>query len=146
MQDLHVPETTTAREVCLMIRLCHAVFALLLVVSMTTGATAGGRETHSGSLLAIDRGAGTIVLAEVGPWRLERGQTRITERSIIVTDATVFTRVRRAESTPTGFPGDFVQESLDRWDLRPGDWVTVECDHGRRMTAVKITVTAIDGR
>jgi hypothetical protein len=128
------------------IRLGHAVRALVIVAFIATGATAGTRETHSGSLIGVDPAAGTIVLAEVGPWQLDRGQTRITERRIIVTDATVLARVRRAEATPTGFPGDFVQESLDRSELRPGDWVTVDCDHeGRTMTAVTITVTAIDG-
>lgn len=80
------------------------------------------------------RDRGTITLEEVGPWRIVRGATVLTTRSIVVTAATEFALVGRVDDGPSGFPGDFIEERLDPWDLRYDDFVTVDCLH-RRTTA-----------
>ena len=112
---------------------------LLVVVGAPLGAGAEAIK-HSGTIIAINKDAGTIVLNEVGPWRVEQGVTKITRRTISVIPSTKFVEVKRSMETP--FPGDFVEGALVAGDLKVGDFVTVECLHeGKRLTAVKVTVT-----
>lgn len=97
---------------------------------------------HSGTVVAVDQRAGTIVLAEVGPWRVRQGRTEVTHRTIVVRPETTVTLVMRADDAPSGFPGDFVAVALDPWDLEVGDFATVECQHeGRRLIGLRITLT-----
>lgn len=50
---------------------------------------------------------------EVGPWRVTDGATEITERTVVVTSATTFARVKRATGPgPHGWVGDFAEETL----------------------------------
>ena len=120
----------------------HVVWTLVLLFVVVGVPLVAGAEAikHSGAVIAINKDAGTIVLSEVGPWRVEKGVTKITRRTISVTPSTKFVEVKRSMETP--FPGDFVEGALVAGDLKVGDFVTVECLHeGKRLTAVKVTVT-----
>lgn len=125
-------------------RMRRVVVAVVVVaVMLGLGMSLAGEPVyrHSGSVVAVERAA--IVLAEVGPWKPETGQTVVTERRIIITKATEFVAVYRAYDNGTGFPGDFTEAPLVDWTLLPGDIVTVECEHrGDRMIALKVAVLA----
>jgi hypothetical protein len=95
----------------------------------------------------VDQSAGTVVLAEIGPWHIKGGETEITRRTIAVTSATEFARVKRmADAGPSGWRGDFAEAPLPAWQVKPGDFVTVMTrDEDRPPTAVKITVIEPEG-
>ena len=99
----------------------------------------------SGTILALDKEAGTIVVGEIGPWRVKGGVTEVTPRTIAVTSATEFKQVRRATGAgPTGWIGDFVEVGIGAWELKKGDFVTVEVQReGRRLTALKVVVSVL---
>lgn len=100
-------------------------------------------QKHSGTVVASDRD--TLRLAEIGRWQLKGGETVITYRTITVTPSTKFAFVRRGDEATTGFPGDWVEEPAEAWDLLEGDFVTVDCLHeGRRLIALKITVVEME--
>ena len=128
-------------------RYCQSIVCLLVVLVFAAGAPLpAGSQTvnHSGTILAVDNVVGTIVLGEVGPWRVERGITQMTSRVIAMTASTKFVEVKRGAETP--FPGDFVETALDAGALKVGDFVTVECLHkGKRMTALKVVVPRLEG-
>ena len=116
----------------------HLWLAALLALA---GSAAAGPVTmrHSGTVVEV--GETTIVLAEVGPWRLEQGQTVVTYRTIEVSADTPLTIATREEAASSGFPGDFVVSTLVPWGLSPGDFVTVDCVHaGKQQIARAITV------
>ncbi len=117
-----------------------AVLAVLLAVS---GAPAGAADVfrHTGTLTSFDRATGTLVVAEVGPWRVRDGVTVVTERTVTLTPATRFSFVRRGEPGETAWPGDFLELAIDAWEMLPGDFVTVECRHeADRMIALRVQV------
>jgi hypothetical protein len=117
------------------------------VIALAAPAWADGTSRHSGTLAAIDQASGTIVVEEVGPWRLAAGETVTTRRTFTVTPETQFVRVTRAPGEgPSGWQGDYVQTAIERWGAEPGEFVTVEAirrDAGLR--AVKITVVGRGG-
>jgi hypothetical protein len=117
----------------------------LLALPLWAGAEAGN---HSGTVQTLNKDAGTIVLGEIGPWRVKEGVTEVTERTIIVTKATEFSQARRAAGAgPGGWIGEFVEVKLTPWEVRKGDFVTVEVSQeGERLTALKVTVVAPEGR
>ena len=123
---------------------------LLVAAGLAVVAPSAGAEEitkHSGTVLAVDRNAGTLVLGEVGPWRVERGETRITRLTITMVPVTEFTLAERATDGAAGFPGAFLELPLDRWYVKEGDFVTVTCLHeGQRLTALKVTVSKPDER
>lgn len=124
----------------------HVTLSIVLGSLLALPAFADAQQMkHSGSIVGIDRDRGTITLEEVGPWRVVRGATVVTTRTIVVTAATEFALVGRVDDGPSGFPGDFIEERLDPWDLRYDDFVTVDCLHrGSGLIALKITVAAPD--
>jgi len=124
----------------------HITLSIALVLLLALPALADAQQMkHSGLIVGIDRDRGTITLAEVGPWQVVQGATVLTTRTIVVTAATEFALVGRVDDPPSGFPGDFIEERLDPWDLRYEDFVTIDCLHrGARLIALKITVTAPD--
>lgn len=97
----------------------------------------------SGTIVAVDKEAGTIVVGEVGPWRVKGEATEVTSRTIAVTSETAFKLARRAAGAgPTGWVGEFVEGAIAPWQVKPGDFVTVEFRRdGERLTAVRIVVT-----
>jgi Cu/Ag efflux protein CusF len=120
----------------------------LLAAALATAAASAGAAAdvtrHSGSVTAVDRSAGTITLGELGPWKVVRGQTVVTPRVIAVTPETEFARVRRGAEGETSWSRDFVEERLAPWEVKPGDFVTVECRReGARMVALKVTVATV---
>ena len=123
---------------------------LLVAAGLAVVAPSAGAEEitkHSGTVLAVDRSAGTLVLGEVGPWRVERGETRITRLAIATGSATEFTVAERVPDGAAGFPGAFAERRLDPGHVKAGDFVTVSCLHeGKLLTALKVTVSKPDER
>jgi len=116
-----------------------AALALLLLLSGAAPVVAG-ELSYSGTVKTIDRATRTLVLDEVGPWKVVRGATQLTERTIALTPRTEILLVRRA---PEGgaFPNDFVRTALAPADLAAGDFITARvAREGDRLVAVVITV------
>ncbi len=107
-----------------------AGFSVLATVGvLVLGAGVAAAADHSGTLMAVDRDRGTIVIGEVGPWQVKEGKTEITRKTIAVGAAT-----------------QFVEVKLDPWMVREGDFVTVRVEKdGKLPTATKITVTVMEG-
>ncbi|MBI2528351.1 MAG: hypothetical protein HYV93_20515 [Candidatus Rokubacteria bacterium] len=125
-------------------RMVSLVAAVLAVVAPLAGAEEITR--HSGTVLAVDPSAGTLVLGEVGPWRLERGETRITRLAIATSPTTEFSLAERVADGSGGFPGAFAERLLDRGRVKVGDFVTVSGRRqGKRLAALKVTVSTLDG-
>lgn len=123
------------------IRVIGVVAALGLALALP--AWAGSETTNiSGTVLALNRDAGTIVLGEIGPWRVKGGATEVTPRTIAVTSATEFKQVKRASGAgASGWVGDFVEVGLGAWEIKKGDFVTVQVrQEGPRVTALKVEV------
>ena len=124
-------------------RLDHVVSASVFVILLGLTASASAEQTlkHSGSIVSVAEHAKAFVLAEVGPWRVRKGVTVITYRTIALTPETEFAIVARA-TAPGGFAGDLVESRLGPEDVYVNDYVTVDCRHeGKRLVALKITVT-----
>ena len=119
----------------------------LAATAMLMAGVASGEETvyrHSGTVISVRDDA--FVLGEVGPWKVVDGVTVVTARRIEVTDTTEFVEVQRTHHSESGFPGDFTEDWW-MWELAPGDYVTVECEHhGATMIALKVTVLSYLGR
>ena len=122
--------------------------AVTLALALVLPAAPAWAETanHSGTIAAVDRTAGTIVLDEVGPWRVKDGMPEITRRTIALVSTTEFKLAKRTRETgPTGWAGDFVEMGISARDLKEGDFVTVKVLRaGERLTALKVTVVARD--
>jgi len=103
---------------------------------------------HSGMVTAVDRAAGTVTIEEIGPWRVEGGQTVVTPLTVRADGSTTWMRARRATGAgPTGWDGEFVEAPQGAWEVKPGDYVTVEVPReGKRRVAVRVTVTELDTR
>ena len=99
-----------------MIRVRPVVFAFVLASLAALPGLASAQQVmkHSGSIVAMDRAAGTLTLAEVGPWRTEAGTTVVTLLTITMTPDTELTLVYRASDAPSGFSGDWIEEKSDR--------------------------------
>jgi hypothetical protein len=126
----------------------NRITSVLVVTLLSLLPAAPGRAqtvTHSGTVLTVDRGASTIVLGEIGPWRVRDGETEVVHHTMTVTPLTTFVRSRRLPGAgPTGWMGDFVEEIADPWAVRPGDFITVLCQHeGRFLTALEVVVAVI---
>ena len=100
-----------------------------------------GEVSYSGTVKAIDPAAGTLVLGEVGPWKVVGGATEITERAILLAASTEIALVKRATDGATAFSGDFVRTGLAPGDVAPGDFVTAKCVvQDGKLTALVLTV------
>lgn len=120
--------------------------ALTLAGSVGTGRAEEARTYHSGTVEAFDKTAGSLVVGEVGPWRVREGKTEVTRRTIRVTASTEWVRLSRAEGAgPLGWIGEGVEASMPPWEVKAGDIVTVEVRReGRRFVATKIGVATPD--
>jgi hypothetical protein len=120
--------------------------AALTVLAVVAPAIPGWGEArdgkYSGTVVAVDRTAGTIVVEGMGPWRIKEGVTQVERRTIGVMPSTEFVRLKRATGlAPSGWGGDFVESALPGWQVKPGDWVTVTVKaDDKRPTAVRIDV------
>ena len=101
-----------------------------------------GQAKYSGTVVAVDRAAGTIVVEGMGPWRIKDGVTQLQRRTIGVAPSTEFVRLKRATGpAPSGWEGDFVETALPEWQVKPGDWVTVTAKPDRTpVTAARIEI------
>jgi hypothetical protein len=97
---------------------------------------------YSGTVVTVDPSAGVIVVEGMGPWQIKEGVTQVERRTVGVTSATAFVRVKRATGpAPSGWVGDFVESGLPAWQVKPGDWVTAITMAGdKRPTAIRIYV------
>jgi len=102
---------------------------------------------HSGTVAAVDRAAGTVTIEEIGPWRVEGGQTVVTPLSVRADGSTTWMRGRRATGAgPSGWDGELVEAPLGAWEVKPGDFVTVEVPREGKRVAVRVTVAELDTR
>jgi hypothetical protein len=115
---------------------------------LAVGALAGpgwgdDRESkYSGTVVAVDRAGGTIVVEGMGPWQVKDGVTQVQRRTIGIKPSTAFVRFTRATGpAPSGWIGDFVESVLPGQQVEPGDWVTVTLKtEDERPTAVRVDV------
>ena len=114
-----------------MIRLVSSLLLVLALSAsaMTPAADAARTSTHSGTVVAVDPQGGVMIMEEVGPWRVERGQTVVTRRIVSLTRATIFNSFIRVD-VPGRF-GRLIEVVLDAEDITPGDFVTREYLHER---------------
>jgi hypothetical protein len=102
-------------------------------------AAAEGR--YSGTVVAVDAGAGKIVVEGMGPWTVKHGQTQLERWTFRITPSTQVVRVRRAEGVaPSGWTRDWVEAPLAAPEVKPGDWVTTVTGDDDDRTAVRILV------
>ena len=121
------------------------MFGLVSLASASMGWSASETIHYAGDVVAIDASMGKIVVGDMGPL-LDNGRSEITLRSSRVTSSTEFTRVRRTDSVaPSGWIGDYVATRLSRWDVKPGDFVTVTVSPGPESQALEITVVDTSG-
>jgi hypothetical protein len=112
-------------------------------IVLSLGTTAWASD-HSGTVVAVDPGQGTIVIDEVGPWQMKGGKTVSTQRMFAVDPSTQFLVLKRkTEPGASGWPGDFTETTLGAWAVKAGDFVTVRVEEkAKRLVATRITVTA----
>jgi hypothetical protein len=129
------------------LRYFGALGALFAAAALILSAGVAAAADHSGTVMAVDRDRGTIVIGELGPWHVKDGSTEVTKRTIAVSPTTQFVASRRTkEPGPTGWRGEFVDVPLDPWTLKEGDFITVRVEKdGKRPAATKITVTVTEG-
>lgn len=122
--------------------------SLLLALVLATGPAALAADsapttTHSGTVVAVDAQDGMLIMEEVGPWRVEQGQTVVTRRTISLTSETKVNTFIRVD-VPGRFAGDFIEVDLDAEDITPGDFATAECVRERgRLVAVRVTLAEL---
>jgi hypothetical protein len=124
------------------------VACALVVAGWLAGlATGGYAQTSrvSGTIVTVNRGAGTLTVQEVGPWRVRDGVTEVTRRVLAVTPETRWLEVRRAPGAgPGGWIGEFVESARTPWSVRVGEFVTVEARRdGERGVAVSVVVVVL---
>jgi hypothetical protein len=122
-------------------RILPVWFLAVSVLAIAASASAQSPPRHAGLVMSVERAAGTIVVADMGP-RLQTGDSKVTPHTIRVTPSTQFVRVKRMAGTaPSGWVGDYVERTLPPWDVKTGDWVSATVDGGGgAATAVKIVV------
>ena len=116
-----------------------ALAGAVLALSVATAPA----SDHSGTVVAVDKSAGKLVIGEIGPWQVKGGKTQITERTVTVAPSTRFVAVTRSrEAGPSGWIGELVELPLDPRAVKPGDFVTVRARRADRgLLAEKVTVT-----
>jgi hypothetical protein len=122
-----------------------SLLVLLLVFSTSAipAAGAAGAVRYSGTVAAIDPDSGVLIVEDVGPWRVERGATVATRRTVHLTASTRYNLFMRVDA-PGAFAGDFIEVALDVNDVAPGDFVTAECVRdGGRLVALAVTVAEL---
>jgi len=120
----------------------------LVVLSLAGSAWAQAATRHSGTVVAVDRAAGTITIEVMGPWRVKEGQTVTTRVTVKPDESTAWTRARRAAGAgPSGWYGEVIEVPQDVWALKPGEYATVELQRaGDRQVTTRVTVSELDTR
>ena len=119
---------------------------LVLLGLAAPGPAEAAATRHSGTVVAVDRDAGTIVIEEIGPWRVKDGQTVITRFTVKAGESTAWTRARRATGAgPSGWDGEFIEVPQDAWELKRGEYATIELEGaGKGQVATRVTVSELD--
>ena len=131
---------------------CSGCARLAIIAALLALAAPGWAGTtairHSGTVAAVDPQGGTLTLDELGPWRVHQGQTVITKLTVAVTGSTEWSRASRASGAgPHGWLNEFVETSIKPWEVRPGDYATVEMGRaGGRAVVTKVIVSELDTR
>jgi hypothetical protein len=84
-------------------------------------ASALAEERHSGRVVAVDPGAGTVRIEEMLAWK--GPDSGVVERTLRLAPRTVFQTVRRSED-PARWPNAWEARPITVEALRPGDFVT----------------------
>ena len=116
---------------------------VLGVAALASPGRSDDREgKYSGTVVAVDQAAGTIVVEGMGPWQVKAGVTQLERRTIGIMPSTAFVRLKRATGpAPRGWVGDFVESALSERQVKPGEWVTVTVKaEDKRPTAVRVDV------
>ena len=123
-----------------------SVFSVVILSFTVLGSAQAAAARHSGTVVAVDQAAGTIVIEEIGPWRVKGGQTVITRFMAKADGSTAWLRARRASGAgPSGWLGEFVEAPQGAWQVKPGDYVTIEVKGtGKRWMALRVTVSELD--
>lgn len=121
---------------------------LVLLSLAGPGWAQGAATRHSGTVVAVDRAAGTITIEAIGPWRVKDGQTVVTRFTVKPNGSTVWTRARRASGAgPSGWDGEFIEVPQDAWGLKSGEYATLDLQRaGKRRVATRVTVSELDTR
>ncbi len=121
---------------------CIAAGAIL---GFFTVATAAEVMLHSGTVVAVDRAAGTIAMDERTPGHVGKASAAVTRITMRVSPHTKFIAARRADDG-RDWPGGFLETSLPGWTIKVGDSVTALCQHEgpflTTLTALEIWVAA----
>lgn len=119
-----------------------AATALALAALVSPGFGDDRERKYSGTVVAVDQAAGTIVVEGMGPWRVKDGVTQLERRTIGIKPSTEFVRLKRATGpAPSGWVGDFVESAVPERQVKPGEWVTVTVKaEDKRPTAVRVDV------
>ncbi|MBI1847846.1 MAG: hypothetical protein HYR86_12850 [Candidatus Rokubacteria bacterium] len=115
--------------------------AAVLVVALAIGPFLAAAATvrHSGTIVAMDPRGRTLTLAEVGPWPVQGGKTRLVSTVIDLTPQTRYAVFLRVDA-PGRFAGDFIEVPLELSDFDVGFFVTVECElRGGRLVATSVS-------
>jgi hypothetical protein len=126
-----------------------ASMAGLLALSLAVPAWPQQAATrHSGSVVEVDQVAGAIVIDEIGPWRVEGGRTVVTRFTVKAEGSTAWARAQRVSGDgPSGWFGEFVVAPQGAWEVKPGDYLTIEVPReGKRPMALRVTVSEFDTR
>jgi hypothetical protein len=118
----------------------------VLVAGLTFGlvgpASSADSLRYSGTVVELDTAEGRLIIDEIGPWRVVRGEVVRTRRTIALKPSTRFNVFIRVD-VQGRFAGDFIEVQLEASDVAPGDFVTVECAR-QRDRLVALTVTLAD--
>ena len=108
-----------------------------LIVADASLVAAQGSERHSGTVVAVDPAARTLVLQEL----VEEGRPR--QLNVLVSQgAAVVLSERAPDEQVTRLGAAFVERSIDLAEVRPGDFVVIEgAARGGTATASTVLVT-----
>jgi hypothetical protein len=118
----------------------RAALMLALALPLAAVAQPAGPSKHSGVIVSIEPGAGTLTVEEIGVGVQSRN--RIIRWAVELTpDTTIALVARAAAATPAEWPGGYRGSPVAPAALRAGDFVTVEGEpRQQRLVARAITV------
>lgn len=96
-------------------RIWIEALGVVAIVALAISGRGDAQEVkYSGTVVAVDQTMGTIVIEDMGPWRIKEGMTQVERRTIGIAPST---------------------------EVKPGDWVIVTMKSGdQRPTAARVTV------
>jgi hypothetical protein len=130
-------EALTPQEGFTMNRARLPMLALLLLAAVAPTVASAAAARHSGRVLAVDPGAGTVRIEEMVAWT--GPNTGAVERTIRLTPDTTVQVVRRAATVdPARWPNAFEEQRITADSLKPGDFVTATTGSGDLAVALEV--------